>query len=502
MSDASSTVAAPETTMLERHRAQAAEHLPPVRIVIGGEERATGSGGVHEHVNPSTGEVQAEIPLAGPREVDEAVRSARAALKGWKAMHPGRRRDILMRFAHLIREADWWVPMQVLENGQSWGFATAAAEISHGYASYYASWADHIEGAVTIDTPEDGRVLTRPEPLGVVAVIITWNAPHLSLAMKMPAILAAGNTIVLKPAEITPFSAMRWVELAREAGIPDGVLNVVTGSPEAGRTLVEHPGLDKITFTGGPPTARSIMRSAADTLTPVLLELGGKGANLVFADADLDEAVPFSCMAATFIAGQGCALPTRMLVERSVYEEVLERVQALMAGLTVGDPLDPGHHSGPVINQAALERILGVIERAKAQGGSRLLMGGERLGGELANGFFLEHTVFADVDPRSALSQEEIFGPVLAVTPFESEDEALEIANATPYGLTNYIQTSDERRIRRLVPELRSGTVGVNSGFCLHPSAPFGGCGISGFGYEGGKAGLDEFLRYKTVITR
>ncbi|HEX4109241.1 MAG TPA: aldehyde dehydrogenase family protein [Solirubrobacteraceae bacterium] len=492
-------VSSPTTTLLERHRAAAAQHLPPVRIVIGDEERTSGSGGVHEHVNPSTGQVQAELPLAGPKEIDDAVKAARAGLKAWKAMQPTARRDVLIRFAQLMRKADW-VTMQVLENGQSSGFAAAAAEYSHQYASYYASWADRIEGTVSAENPVDGRIYTRPEPLGVVAVIITWNAPHLSLAMKLPAILAAGNTVVLKPAEITPFSAMRWVDLAREAGFPDGVLNVVTGSPDAGRALVEHPGLDKITFTGGPPTARSIMRAAADTLTPVLMELGGKGANLLFADANLDECVPFACVASTFIAGQGCALPTRMLVQREIYDEVLQRVQATMATLTVGDPLDPANHSGPVVSQAALERILGVIEAAKAQGSGRLLCGGSRLGGELGSGYFIEHTVFADVDPGSSLTQQEIFGPVLAITPFDTEEQAVELANGTPYGLTNYLQTTDARRVRRLVPELRAGTIGVNGGFCLHPTAPFGGVGTSGFGYEGGKPGLDEFIRYKAVI--
>ena len=488
------------TTLRARHEALAPS-LPPVRLVIGGEERDVGSGGVHGHINPSTGQVQAEIPLAGPREIDEAVRAARAALTGWKAMNPARRRDILHRFGQLMREADW-VTMQVLENGQSSGFAAAAAEYSHQYATYYASWADRIEGSVTANNPEDGYIYTAPEPLGVVAVIITWNAPHLSLAMKVPAVLAAGNTVVIKPAEITPFSAMRWVELAREAGLPDGVLNVVTGTPEAGRALVEHPDVDKITFTGGPPTARNIMRSAADNLTPLVLELGGKGANLVFADANLDEAVGFSCVAATFIAGQGCALPTRMLVERSIYDEVLERITATMGALTVGDPLDPAHHSGPVISEAALTRILGVIDKARNERSGRLLTGGRRMDGEYADGYFLEHTVFVDVDPRSSLVQEEIFGPVLCVQPFETEAEAVELANSTKYGLTNYIQTQDPRRIRRLVGELRSGTIGVNSGFCLHPTAPFGGVGVSGFGYEGGKAGLDEFVRYKTVLSR
>jgi aldehyde dehydrogenase (NAD+) len=440
------------------------------------------------------------VPLAGPKEIDEAVVAARFALGPWRAMDPARRREVLTHFAELIRDYDW-TALQVLENGQTWQQATGIGASSYQWTAYYATWADKLVGEVAVDTPTD-FIYTVPEPHGVVAMIITWNAPLLSLAMKLPAALAAGNTIVLKPAEFTSFTAMRWVELARAAGVPDGVINVVPGGPDAGEALVGHPGVDKISFTGGPPTARSIMRGAAENLTPVLFELGGKGANLVFADADLDRSLPFSCRFALANTGQGCALPTRLLVERPIYDRVVEQVLETVESYTVGDPLDRNSFAGPLVNEAALKRVLGVIEQAKATNAGRLALGGDRLGGELADGWFVDRTVFVDVDPASNLAKKEIFGPVLAVIPFSDEEEAVAIANNTAYGLTNYIQSSDAHRVRRLIPQLRSGTVGVNTGACVHHRAPFGGVGSSGFGREGGRAGIEEFIRIKTVLQR
>jgi aldehyde dehydrogenase (NAD+) len=295
---------------------------------------------------------------------------------------------------------------------------------------------------------------------------------------------------------------MTYIELAREAGLPDGVINVVPGGPDAGAALVGHPGVDKITFTGGPATARAIMRGAAEEMTPSVFELGGKGANIVFDDADLDEALPFSCSYALKHAGQGCALPTRMLVQRSVYDQVVERVAAQVAALRAGDPLEHGVDTGPLVNEESMKRVLGVIEAARIEGSGTLAVGGRRLEGEYEGGFFLENTVFVDVDPASALAQGEIFGPVLAVTPFEDEADAVRIANSTRYGLTNYIQSQNARRVQRLIPQLNSGTIGVNTGAALHHSAPFGGNGYSGYGREGGRAGLEEFIRIKTVLQR
>ncbi len=489
------------TTLLHRHQLAARTYLPPVVLVINGEERSTGTGGVHDHINPSTGEIQAQIPLAGAAEIDEAVRAARGALPAWRALPGTRRREILFEFGRLIREYRW-TEIEVLENGCTWDLADRFRDRAASWMDYYAGWADRLEGEVPVNNADEGFVYTVPEPFGVVAMIITWNAPLLSLGMKLAPALAAGNTIVLKPAEFTSFTSAIWMRLARQAGIPDGVINLVQGGPDAGEALVGHPGIDKISFTGGPPTARSIMRGAADSLTPVLFELGGKGGNLVFADADLDTALPYSCTYMFTNTGQGCALPTRMLVERPIYDEVVSRIEALVPTLKVGDPLLPGTLSGPLVNEAALKRITGVIEDARCGDGGRLLLGGERLGGELANGYFLQNTVFVDVDPDSSLAQQEIFGPVLSVIPFENEEHGVHLANNTVFGLTHYIQTADARRVRRLIPQLRSGTIAVNGAASTHHAAPFGGVGPSGMGREGGRAGLEEFIRIKTVLER
>lgn len=491
-----------EGDLATRHAEAAARVLPEVKLVIGSEERSVGAGGVFEHTNPTTGQVQAEIPLAGAKDVDDAVAAARAALKSWRAMKAADRRDVLTKLAQLIREYEHWLPLQAIEIGLPSAYAAMFTDSAYDWTSYYAAWADKLVGEVVAQNDDEGFIYTVPEPYGVVAIVITWNAPLLSWAMKVPPALAAGNTVVVKPAESTPFTAAVWAELARRAGIPKGVINVVPGGPEAGEALIKHPGVDKISFTGGPPTARSIMRGAAEHLTPVLFELGGKGASIIFEDANLAEAVPFSCSFALANTGQGCALPTRMLVQRRVYEEVLEQVVAVTGTLKVGDPLELDTYMGPLINQAALDRVQNAIDTAVATRAGRLLLGGERPGGELANGYFMKPTIFADVDPSNDLAQREIFGPVIAVTPFDTEEQAVEIANGTPYGLTNYIQSQDSRRVNRLIPQMNTGTVGVNTGLCTTHLAPFGGNGVSGFGREGGKAGIEEFIRVKTVLQR
>ena len=487
------------SSLTDRHATVAAEVLPEVNLIIGAERRSAGGGGTFDHVNPSTGLKQAEIPMASPKDVDDAVTAARAAQRIWGTMKASVRRDVLLKFAELIRDYEHWTQLSVLENGIPSQWAGIFAQGAYDWTSYYAAWADKLNGEVVAADDHDGFIYTVSEPYGVVASIITWNAPLLSLGMKLPAALAAGNTVVLKPAEFTPFTAMIYTELARQADIPDGVINVVPGGPDAGEALVRHPGVDKVSFTGGPQTAQAIMRGAADHLTPVLFELGGKGANLIFEDADLAEAVPFSCGFAMANNGQGCALPTRLLVQRPVYDQVLEQVVAITSALKTGDPLDSDTYIGPLITATALDRVKGMIDAAVASEAGRLVVGGERVGGEFANGYFIPPTVFADVDPASDLAQREVFGPVLSVIPFDTEEQAVQLANATPYGLTDYIQTTNQRRVRRLIPQLRCGTVGVNTGSCTTHLAPFGGVGVSGFGREGGKAGIDEYVRVKSV---
>jgi acyl-CoA reductase-like NAD-dependent aldehyde dehydrogenase len=292
---------------------------------------------------------------------------------------------------------------------------------------------------------------------------------------------------------------LRFAELALEAGLPPGVLNVLPGDAVAGQALAGHPDVDKVCFTGGGVAAAEIMRSAAGSATAVVLELGGKSANIVFPDADLDRAVPLAAQGALLLSGQGCALPTRLFVHDDVYDEVLERVVAMVRAAVVGDPLEPTTEVGPVITEHALERILGVVGRAVARGSGRLVAGGTRLGGALAPGYFVEPTVFADVDHTSELAQEEIFGPVLSVLRFRTEDEVLSMANGTRYGLAAYVHTNDLTTAHRMASRLEAGSVCVNGAPGLSPNAPFGGVRHSGFGRLGGRAGVEEFVRWKNV---
>lgn len=474
---------------------------PTVELRIGAERLPTGSGGVHQHIDPTTGRPDADVPLAGPAEVDRAVQVAHAAYLEWRRTRPAERRRLLLRLADLIEErAADFAQLAAMDNGTPVGIASGLVALSIEWTRYYAGWADKVSSEVTASLRADGEFsYTLAQPWGVIGAIITWNGPLISLAMKVPAALAAGNTVVIKPSEFTPFTAGLFAELAVEAGIPDGVINVVTGGPDAGQALVEHPLVKKISFTGGPATARKILHSCADLIKPAVVELGGKSGNIVFADADLDSACGVgTLMSVGILSGQGCAFPTRMIVERSIYDEVIERVRTTAGFFKVGDPFEADTISGPVVNEQALERITRVIEQAKSDG-ARLITGGERIGGDLAGGFYLQPTVFADVDPDSDLAQNEVFGPVLAIIPFDGEDQAIEIANSTQYGLSGYVFTNDLRRAHRVAEELETGEVLINGAINLGVTRPFGGIGISGMGKEGGRQGLEEFLHVKTV---
>jgi acyl-CoA reductase-like NAD-dependent aldehyde dehydrogenase len=368
------------------------------------------------------------------------------------------------------------------------------------YFEYYAGWVDKIEGAVIPVYPGRQLDYTLPEPYGVIGVIIPWNAPLFSIGMKVAPALAAGNCVVVKPPELAPFTAIRFAELCLEAGFPPGVINVVVGGPEAGDALVGHRGVGKVSFTGSAPTARAVVARSIETLKPVVLELGGKSANIVFADADLDYAAAIAAQVPiTTMSGQGCNLPTRLIVEAPVYDEMVARVTAIAATFKVGDPLAPDTMMGPVINEAACRRIEGIISDSVAAGSGRLVTGGHRLGGDLAGGFFLEPTVFADVDPGSPLAQQEIFGPVLSIIRAADEDDAVRLANDTDYGLAAYVWTRDLTRGHRVARRVEAGYVGINGYPLLPPNAPFGGKKGSGYGREGGRAGLEEFISVKNV---
>ena len=474
--------------------------LPSGDLLIGDRWEADTSGGRREQINPSTGEPLASVAMGGPAEVDRAIDAAIAAFPEWSQWTPARRRDVLDELARLIDANDLHLGvMRSLETGAPFK-RRRGASLAAEYVRYNAGWVDKLEGATVPTSAGPALDYTRLEPYGVVAVLTPWNGGMVSPAMKVAPALAAGNCVVLKPAELAPLGPLRFAELCLEAGVPPGVVNVVTGGADAGAALVDDPRVSKISFTGGGATARRIMEAAARNLTPVVLELGGKSANVVFADADLDAAAVTAVQAGLVpTSGQGCVLPTRLLVEDSVYDAVQERVVALTESLVVGSPFDDGVHMGPVIDAANCARILAIIERAAAGGDGRLLTGGERMGGELAAGYFIRPTVFGDVDNSSDLAQNEIFGPVLSIVRFHDEDEAVALANGTAYGLGGIVFTNDLRRAHRLAARLDAGSIGINAFPPMPPSAPFGGVKQSGFGREGGRAGIDEFLRQKNV---
>ena len=489
------------TSLIERHAA-ARISLPVIAHLIGPKRVTAGSAGVFIHHSPTTGRQQAEVPLGGHAEVDAAVTAARAAYPAWRKTLPTTRRDLLNKLALLIESrTDDFARIAALEIGMPIGSAAMIARLTREWISYYAGWADKITGDVSRSTPDE-LAYTIPDPYGVIAIIVTWNGPLISLGMKVAPALAAGNTVVIKPAEFTPFTAQLFVELCLEAGIPPGVVNLVHGAAEAGSALTSHRGVDKISFTGGPATAQRILESAAKTMRPTVLELGGKSANLLFEDADMAQALPFSVSMCMMLAGQGCSFPTRLLVQDTIYDQTLQGLQQVIGQLAIGDPMLPTTFMGPLVNRAAVDRVMGFIDRAKAQKSGKLVTGGKRLEGELAAGCFIAPTVFADVDPRSELATTEVFGPVLSVMKFSSEEEAMALANATEYGLAAYIQSNDAGRIRRLAAGLRAGSICVNGAIAVQPHAPFGGIGLSGVGKEGGKAGLDEFIFQKSVLTR
>ena len=343
--------------------------VPEVHLHIGGEARTSGSGGVHHHVYPATGEIQGPVPLAGPDDVDAAVHAAQAAYPAWRAWRPSERARVLRRLGELMeRDADEIARLSVLDNGMTAAMSQPLVGIMANWTSYYAGWADKVEGRVT-SFPANQRELaySMPEPYGVVGIILTWNGPVVSVGMKLIPALAAGNAVVMKPSELTPYATEHVMRLVREAGIPDGVVNLVLGGPETGDALVRHPLVQKISFTGGPSTARRILATCAGFLKPAVLELGGKSANIVFPDADLDMAVAVNAFSVLgTLAGQGCAIPSRMLVHNDIYDAVVERVVSMVDGMQCGDPFDPATVISPVVTRQAQERILAMIERAQA----------------------------------------------------------------------------------------------------------------------------------------
>jgi acyl-CoA reductase-like NAD-dependent aldehyde dehydrogenase len=475
--------------------------LPRHPVIVGDTLLERGSGSAHRHVYPANGSVTCELHLASPQDVDRAVHAARAAFAGWRALPGDKRRDLMLKMASLIEQhVKEFAALSAAENGSVAMVNPFVAMDAAQKFRYFAGWADKIQGETLSAWASPAHNYVAYEPYGVVGAIVPWNGPLFAATMVITPALAAGNCIVLKAPELAPFTVMRLGELFKEAGFPPGVVNMVAGGADVGEAMVKHPGIDKIQFVGSGATAQKVLRTAAETLKPCGLELGGKSAVIVFADADLQQAARRGLSGAISANGQGCVNGTRLLVERPVYEQYLKMLQGIAAHIKVGDPLDPATVMGPVISASSVQRILGVVENAVKKDGARLVLGGERLGGEYAEGFYLPLTIIADVDANSSLSQHEVFGPVLAVTPFDSEEEAIALANGTRYGLGAYIHTENLRRAHYVASQMQAGMVQVNgSGEGMQPFAPFGGMKQSGYGRLGGKQGLFEFLQIKNV---
>ena len=449
-------------------------------------------------INPSNEEVCATISLGGQADTDKAVAAARAAFEGWSQTQLADRTALLEKLLKIYNDrAEEMAQAISLEMGAPQKLAKLQ-QVGAG------SW--HLEGFLNAlkdfkferplgqQAPKE-RILY--EPIGVAALITPWNWPMNQIVLKAIPALATGCTMILKPSEIAPLSGLLFAEFVDQAGFPKGVFNLVNGDgPGVGSQLTAHPDVDMVSFTGSSRAGKLISKSAADTLKRVSLELGGKGANIIFADAD-EKAVTSGVVRCFRNTGQSCNAPTRMLVEKSRYAEAVEQAKAAADATTVGPASEEGRHIGPVVSEAQFDKIQGLIEKGIEEGAT-LLSGGTGRPDGLNRGYYIRPTVFSDVTPDMTIYREEIFGPVLSIMPFEDEDHAIEIANDTDYGLTNYVQTSDVEKRRRVARKLRSGMVETN-GQGFGQGSPFGGYKQSGNGREGGAFGLEDFLEVKAV---
>jgi len=477
-----------------------ANTLPRFSQFIGGEAAEAGTGELLAHIYPGTGRVSRELRMASPEDVDRAVAAARAAFPAWRAMPGDIRRNLMFKLAELLEaRADEFVYPVISENGT---ISMAAPYLPPTLAQkyrYFGGWADKIHGRTVPMWAGETHDYVSYEPFGVIGAIVPWNGPLYASSMCMAPALAAGNCIVLKAPELAPFSVMKLVELIHEAGFPAGVVNLVTGGPEVGDAMVSHPGIDMIQFIGSGATAKKIMARASETLKPCGLELGGKSAVIVFDDAELQRAAQRGLSGIVTVSGQGCVNGTRLLVQRNIYERYLDLLANTAKHIPIGDPFDPSTIVGPVISEVAMKRIQGMTERA-IQDGARLVCGGEKLQGPYQGGYFLPLTVLADVDPNSEIARNEVFGPVLIVTPFDSEEEAIALANDTEFGLGAYVHTRNLGRAHRVTRELQAGQIHVNGAHeAMQPNVPFGGWKRSGHGRLGGIEGLHAFLQPKNI---
>jgi aldehyde dehydrogenase (NAD+) len=473
------------------------------KLFIGGEFVDAISGATFATINPATEETITEVASAAAADVDAAVRAARAQMEPgseWQKMKPRDRGKILFRIAEMLTARAAEIGrIETLDNGKpifesQFVDTPAAAECLY----YYSGWSGKVTGE-TIPVAENAFTYTLREPLGVVGAITPWNFPLMLAVWKIAPALACGNTVVLKPAENTSLSILKFAEYARECGLPPGVLNIVSGpGAVTGTAMVDHPGIDAIAFTGSTAVGKELMARAARTLKKVSLELGGKSPNIVFADADLDAAARGALNAIFYGKGEVCAAGSRLLVEESAHDELMAKVVERAGKMTAGDPLHPKTRLGAIVSQRQMERVMGYIDAGKNEGAT-LLTGGERADIGTGKGYFVKPTIFDDVDPKMTIAQEEIFGPVLATMRFSDAESAIEKANATVYGLAAAVWTRDISKAHRVARAIKAGTVWINSYNLYDPALPFGGFKESGFGRDQGRDALDKYTQTKSV---
>jgi aldehyde dehydrogenase (NAD+) len=473
----------------------------PGRLLIDGQWVETSKH--FDTINPATGEVLTQIAEASPADVDRAVAAARRAFEDrngpWRKLSASERGRLIWKLADLLEKSmDEFAELETLDNGKPI-FESRYVDMPMiiDVLRYYAGLATKIHGE-TVNTFETAFTYTLREPIGVVGMIVPWNFPLLLASWKLGPALACGNTVVLKPAEQTSLTALRFGELAIEAGVPAGVINIVTGAGEVGRAMVQHPGIDKIAFTGSTEVGKEIMRSGADTLKRITLELGGKSPNIVFADSDIESAVKGALTGIFYGKGEVCNAGSRLFIESKVQDEFLEKLAARASKMRPADPLDPKTRMGAIVSQEQMQTVLGYIEAGKNEG-AKLVAGGNRVNLDGSKGYFVEPTIFRDVRNDMKIAREEIFGPVLATLSFDDLDQVVELANQNEYGLAAAVWTRDIKKAHTVSRRLKAGTVWINTYGLMDASLPFGGYKSSGFGRELGAHAMEHYTEIKTV---